>query len=138
MIYCLMKNVMKGFDISRSMLPDNAKIINHKETLWNNMKSNPCYICDCVTRFIHYLACAIICIKRKVNETISSLNKKLNFMARYDALTSLFKPSCVHGRFTVPWIRERERTVCNGSCSIWIIFKGSMMKLWTQRRRWCL
>ena len=27
--------------------------------------------------------------KRKVNDTISSLNKKLNFMARYDALTSL-------------------------------------------------
>ena len=27
--------------------------------------------------------------KRKVNDTISSLNKKLNFIARYDALTSL-------------------------------------------------
>ena len=27
--------------------------------------------------------------KRKVNDTISSLNKKLNFMARYDALTAL-------------------------------------------------
>ena len=91
MIYCFDENVMKRFDISRSMLPDNAKIINHKETFMEQYGK----VIRVTSVIGVILLLSIIWLvrdnmhKRKVNETISSLNKKLNFMARYDALTSL-------------------------------------------------
>lgn len=53
-------------------------------------KSDPYHICDRWDHgFVYHLACPGNMHKRKVNDTISSLNKKLNFIARYDALTSL-------------------------------------------------
>ena len=91
MIYCFDENVMKRFEISRSMLPDDAKIINHEETFmeqYGKVIRITSVIGVIMVLFIIWLVRDNM-HKRKVNDTISSLNKKLNFMARYDALTSL-------------------------------------------------
>lgn len=91
MTYCFDETVMKRFGISRSMLPDDAKIINHEETFmeqYGKVIRITSVIGGIMVLFIIWLVRDNM-HKRKVNETISSLNKKLNFMARYDALTSL-------------------------------------------------
>ena len=91
MTYCFDETVMKRFGISRSMLPDDAKIINHEETFMEQdgkVIRITSVIGGIMVLFIIWLVRDNM-HKRKVNETISSLNKKLNFMARYDALTSL-------------------------------------------------
>lgn len=91
MINCFDEKVMKRFGIPRSILPDDAKIINHEETFMEQYGK--------VIRITSVIGVIMVLFmiwlvrdnmhKRKVNDTISSLNKKLNFMARYDALTSL-------------------------------------------------
>lgn len=91
MINCFDEKVMKRFGIPRSILPDDAKIINHEETFMEQYGK--------VIRITSGIGVIMVLFmiwlvrdnmhKRKVNDTISSLNKKLNFMARYDALTSL-------------------------------------------------
>lgn len=91
MTYCFDETVMKRFGISRSMLPDDAKIINHEETFmeqYGKVIRITSVIGGIMVLFIIWLVRDNM-HKRKVNDTISSLNKKLNFMARYDALTSL-------------------------------------------------
>ena len=91
MTYCFDETVMKRFGISRSMLPDDAKIINHEETFmeqYGKVIRITSVIGGIMVLFIIWLVRDNI-HKRKVNDTISSLNKKLNFIARYDALTSL-------------------------------------------------
>lgn len=91
MTYCFDETVMKRFGISRSMLPDDAKIINHEETFMEQYGKVICItsvIGGIMVLFIIWLVRDNM-HKRKVNDTISSLNKKLNFMARYDALTAL-------------------------------------------------
>ena len=111
MTYCFDETVMKRFGISRSMLPDDAKIINHEETFmeqYGKVIRITSVIGGIMVLFIIWLVRDNM-HKRKVNDTISSLNKKLNFIARYDALTSLFEPACVYGRFTVP--DQGKRTV---------------------------
>ena len=91
MTYCFDETVMKRFGISRSMLPDDAKIINHEETFmeqYGKVIRITSVIGGIMVLFIIWLVRDNM-HKRKVNDTISSLNKKLNFMARYDALTAL-------------------------------------------------
>lgn len=91
MTYCFDETVMKRFGISRSMLPDDAKIINHEETFmeqYGKVIRITSVIGGIMVLFIIWLVRDNM-HKRKVNDTISSLNKKLNFIARYDALTSL-------------------------------------------------
>lgn len=91
MTYCFDETIMKRFGISRSMLPDDAKIINHEETFmeqYGKVIRITSVIGGIMVLFIIWLVRDNM-HKRKVNDTISSLNKKLNFMARYDALTSL-------------------------------------------------
>ena len=91
MTYCFDETVMKRFGISRSMLPDDAKIINHEETFmeqYGKVIRITSVIGGIMVLFIIWLVWDNM-HKRKVNDTISSLNKKLNFMARYDALTAL-------------------------------------------------
>ena len=91
MTYCFDETVMKRFGISRSMLPDDAKIINHEETFmeqYGKVIRITSVIGGIMVLFIIWLVRDNM-HKRKVNDTISSLNKKLNFMAHYDALTSL-------------------------------------------------
>lgn len=91
MTYCFDETVMKRFGISRSMLPDDAKIINHEETFmeqYGKVIRITSVIGGIMALFIIWLVRDNM-HKRKVNDTISSLNKKLNFIARYDALTSL-------------------------------------------------
>lgn len=91
MTYCFDETVMKRFGISRSMLPDDAKIINHEETFmeqYGKVIRITSVIGGIMVPFIIWLVRDNM-HKRKVNDTISSLNKKLNFMARYDALTAL-------------------------------------------------
>lgn len=91
MTYCFDETVMKRFGILRSMLPDDAKIINHEETFmeqYGKVIRITSVIGGIMVLFIIWLVRDNM-HKRKVNDTISSLNKKLNFMARYDALTAL-------------------------------------------------
>lgn len=91
MTYCFDETVMKRFGISRNMLPDDAKIINHEETFmeqYGKVIRITSVIGGIMVLFIIWLVRDNM-HKRKVNDTISSLNKKLNFIARYDALTSL-------------------------------------------------
>lgn len=91
MTYCFDETVMKRFGISRSMLPDDAKIINYEETFmeqYGKVIRITSVIGGIMVLFIIWLVRDNM-HKRKVNDTISSLNKKLNFIARYDALTSL-------------------------------------------------
>ena len=91
MTYCFDETVMKRFGISRSMLPDDAEIINHEETFmeqYGKVIRITSVIGGIMVLFIIWLVRDNM-HKRKVNDTISSLNKKLNFIARYDALTSL-------------------------------------------------
>lgn len=91
MTYCFDETVMKRFGISRSMLPDDAEIINHEETFmeqYGKVIRITSVIGGIMVLFIIWLVRDNM-HKRKVNDTISSLNKKLNFMARYDALTAL-------------------------------------------------
>ena len=91
MTYCFDETVMKRFGISRSMLPDDAKIINHEETFmeqYGKVIRITSVIGGIMVLFIIWLVRDNM-HKRKVNDTISSLTKKLNFMARYDALTAL-------------------------------------------------
>lgn len=91
MTYCFDETVMKRFGISRSMLPDDAKIINHEETFmeqYGKVIRITSVIGGIMVLFIIWLVRDNM-HKRKVNDTISSLNKKLNFIARYDALTAL-------------------------------------------------
>ena len=91
MTYCFDETVMKRFGISRSMLPDDAKFINHEETFmeqYGKVIRITSVIGGIMVLFIIWLVRDNM-HKRKVNDTISSLNKKLNFIARYDALTSL-------------------------------------------------
>lgn len=91
MTYCFDETVMKRFGISRSMLPYDAKIINHEETFmeqYGKVIRITSVIGGIMVLFIIWLVRDNM-HKRKVNDTISSLNKKLNFMARYDALTAL-------------------------------------------------
>lgn len=91
MTYCFDETVMKRFGILRSMLPDDAKIINHEETFmeqYGKVIRITSVIGGIMVLFIIWLVRDNM-HKRKVNDTISSLNKKLNFIARYDALTSL-------------------------------------------------
>ena len=91
MTYCFDETVMKRFGISRSMLPDDAKIINHEETFmeqYGKVIRITSVIGGIMVLFIIWLVRDNM-HKRKVNDTIRSLNKKLNFIARYDALTSL-------------------------------------------------
>lgn len=91
MSYCFDEKVMKRFGISRNILPDDAKIINHEETFmeqYGKVIRITSVIGVIMVLFIIWLVRDNM-HKRKVNDTISSLNKKLNFMARYDALTAL-------------------------------------------------
>ena len=73
--------------------------------------------------------------KRKVNDTISSLNKKLNFMARYDALTSLLNRRVFMEDLQY---RIREKEPFGLIMFDMDNFKGSMMSMDTTKGMRCL
>lgn len=89
--YWFDENVMNRFGIKHSMLPSGAEIINHKETF---LERNRAFI-RIVLLVLLFLLLLIALLaadnmrKRKINGIISRANRKLEYTARYDALTQL-------------------------------------------------
>lgn len=90
-IFCIDENVMRSYGIDLSLIPDNAEVINHKKTFWENYKK----VLKPGLAFISGLLLFMVLSLwngrkyKKLSEELASAKDKLENAYHHDILTGI-------------------------------------------------